>query len=158
MSDLNINYADYLGSQLWPTSSVRNADGGAAHRDVVDMPPQYAASALHKLAQWARNTPQGDLVTINDVDQRELTVRQSRLGQLLAMRACSLHELELLHAIFGDQGDIAVLPAATFSSVTNTVYNALEHTNPLANAADLVGPTTHLVTQLLTAYDIKVKR
>src|SRR5687768_10446044 len=89
-----INYDLYLDGDEWPSESSTEWSTAAEEyvpelRPVIDMPPQYAASALAKLVRWARDgggpTEQGEY-------EEEWRVRNSRLGQLLSARACSIND------------------------------------------------------------------
>lgn len=91
-----IDYTHYLVGDQWPSESGRAQRDPTGHYDpelkpVYDMPPQYAASALHKLVRWARDGS----MTLEQEDKMERVVRSSTLGRLLARKALGIEDFEL---------------------------------------------------------------
>lgn len=90
-----IDYEKYLDGDEWPSESGRAAhDLDGFHPDmkpVYDMPPQYAAAALHKLVRWARD----GAMSAEQEDEYEKRVRSSTLGRLLARKALGIEDFEL---------------------------------------------------------------
>ena len=92
---MQIDYSEYLDGDEWPSESADPIRDGDTYRPVTkavyDMPPQYAASALHKLVRWARDGAH----TLEQEDEEERAVRSSTLGRLLARKALSVDDFEL---------------------------------------------------------------
>jgi hypothetical protein len=128
-------YAAYLDSPLWPSSSRDTVV------DVESMAPQNAASSLAKLVRWARFAPQGEVALYPDEDSREEAVRKTRLGMHLAARACNMVE-EHFHAMYGEYG---VGTEAALSDVVGIVLEALHEQLkdwPVRNTATLAWHVT----------------
>lgn len=117
-----INYEDYLEGDEWPSESARavvdeTGEIDPALKPVYDMPPQYAASALHKLVRWARD----GAYTLEQEESEERRVRSSTLGRLLARKALGIEDFELYseHGVdqtcLGNQQAAKVLVQAIFN-------------------------------------------
>lgn len=91
-----INYDAYLEGDEWPSESGHGSPDEHGRyqpemRPIYDMPPQYAASALHKLVRWARDGS----MNAEQEDREERRVRSSTLGRLLARKALGIEDFEL---------------------------------------------------------------
>lgn len=91
-----IDYNDYLDGDEWPSESAKavvNEFGQLEPemKPVIDMPPQYAAAALHKLVRWAKE----GALSFEQEDEYERRARGSTLGRLLARRALGIEDFEL---------------------------------------------------------------
>lgn len=126
-----IDYEKYLDGDEWPSESKKAVVDERGFIEpqlvpVVDMPPQYAAAALHKLVKWAQEhgfNPQ-------ESEEYETKVRRSMLGKLLRRQALSIHDHVLddpdpvtpkemarlmVHHLFDIDDDIEAATAAKYA-------------------------------------------
>ena len=94
---MDINYSKYLDGDMWPSESLAATVNPAtgeyepALQPVIDMVPQKAVAALHKLIRWSRSLA----IDAIGEEQEERFVRQSTLGRLLARKALRVEDFEL---------------------------------------------------------------
>lgn len=89
-----IDYSQYLDGDEWPSesqSTITSVGMKPMMQPVIDMPPQYAANALHKLVRWSRD----GALTLEDEELYERQIRSSNLGRFLARRALGIEDFEL---------------------------------------------------------------
>lgn len=91
-----IDYQKYLDGDEWPSESKKAVVDERGYIDptlvpVIDMPPQYAAAALHKLLRWARS------MAMNAKEEADWVheVRSSMLGRLLTRQTLGIEDFEL---------------------------------------------------------------
>lgn len=108
-----IEYSDYLEGDLWPSESAKavydaNGTYNPELKPVIDMPPQYAAAALHKLVRWARD----GAMSAEEEDEYERKVRSSTLGRLLARKALGIQDFDLYQEHGVDRDSLSNVQAA----------------------------------------------
>lgn len=127
---MEINYSKYLDGDEWPSESLAatvdpvTGEYEPALEPVIDMVPQKAVAALHKLIRWAREQE----ISVIGEERAENEVRNSTLGRLLARKALRIEDFDL----YSEHG-VDTQPLDTKSS-------AIVLVNSLLNVADLDHP------------------
>lgn len=94
---MEIDYTPYLNGDEWPSESMGHqvdtttGEFTPVLEPVIDMVPQKAVAALHKLIRWARERE----ITVQGEEEMEQWVRNTTLGRLLARRALRINDFDL---------------------------------------------------------------
>lgn len=148
-----INYAMYWHTLNWPSDTNRDSQGQPTFTAVSQMPPQQAAASLAKMLRWVHTNPVGQQVG-QDLDTREEYARKTELGLALAARALGLTNGEEVYALYSEASDLRLAESIATKEVLEVVFDVLEHSHPLANAADIGRVAGEVTGYLINRFQI----